>query len=249
LSIALRNNADHLLRLDLDFIDSDYLEEEIEMPENGYVTLEQSSYFTDMVLQLPTYPLQPYFPNIRVLSLSQVPVDASMVDVINIETLSSLTLRDCPGWHVFTEAIQEKSDFVTLKKFELRDTRYPSSRYSELFLRMFLNSVIGLEELYICQEGPRDSIGLWVYVAQHHTTLRRFVHHQTMKDMQRHTPHYKEERDVESILMFGPEQDELINDPLLNPLARLSLECLGLSCAPNFLVSVVNRMILFWKSY
>lgn len=232
LSVVIRSNSAHLQELDLDFVNWEELRRLL-----GYDgdKEEGENYFPDTILQLPTHSHQPYFPNIRILSLSQVPLTAAMASAINFPALVSLTLRDCPNWDKFLERVLEQKQPIRLRTLEIQYTPESLKEYQTLVVNQFLAAFDGLEELFIREPGPLDSLEFWDLVAGHRKTLKRFANHQRT----RYTGdgiHY--DYDSRDMGVSKPNLYQFREGRRLNPLTKLDLECIGLSCVPEVLVSI-----------
>ncbi|RYP74318.1 hypothetical protein DL770_007628 [Monosporascus sp. CRB-9-2] len=231
LSVAIRSNSARLQKLDLDFVDWPDLQESL-----GYEGDDEKDvmlpYFADIVLQLNRHSPRPYFPEIRVLSLSQVPLIAAMALAINFNTLVSLTLRKCPGWDLFFEHVLEQNYSIKLRTLEIQDSDSASQGFGQFVLRDFLDAFEGLEELFISEPGPLDSVELWNHAAHHRATLKKFVYHQRIVNVDEGFPDLEEE-DLPDLAIRGRRMRQIKEDPSQNPLARLDLECIGLACVPD----------------
>ncbi|KAI1259879.1 hypothetical protein F5Y18DRAFT_408045 [Xylariaceae sp. FL1019] len=223
LSLAIRSNSARLQRLELDFVSWAHLLDEL--LEGGDGNDEIQTYFVKKIFQLPRY-----FPDLRVLSLSQVPLTAAVALAVNFDTLTSLTLRNCPGGDEFLEHVLERRCSIKLKTLEIRyDFAIGILDY---VMRDFLDAFEGLEELFVCELGSVDTIDFWNHVAHHGATLRNMVHHQRTSDLDDESPYAGEMHDLQDLALFGEPLRQLKHDPSQNPLARLDLECIALSCEP-----------------
>ncbi|RYO86791.1 hypothetical protein DL764_008959 [Monosporascus ibericus] len=234
LSDAIRLNAARQQKLDLDFVDWPDLRQSLGY-ESDDEEDEAQSYFADIVLELNGRSPRPYFPDIRVLSLSQVPLNAAMALAINFNTLVSLTLRKCPSWDKFLERVLERNYSIRLRTLEIQDSESASQGFGRFVLGDFLDAFEGLEELSIIEPGPADSIEVWNHAAHHRATLKKFVYHQRIVrivDLDEESPYF-EEHDLPNLAIIGPQMRQIKEDPSQNPLARLDLECIGLACVPD----------------
>ena len=244
LSLAIRLNKAHLRTLELDFVDwqefrlgLDLSSDEEE--ENDEGTSPAGSFFADHVLGLSRHQPRLLLPQLRVLSLTQVPLVAAMAHAINFDTLRSLTLRMCPGWCDFVETALECRVSLRLIALEIQETDGVSSASGDYIIQDLLNAFEGLGELFISQSGPVGPLALWNTIARCHPTLRRFVHHQRTININEDAPNFEEEHDLGDLAIFGRDVRIMREDPLRNnPLARLNLECIGLCCLPNRCVSI-----------
>lgn len=236
LSDAIKGNSERLQKLELDFVDWQrvrnldfpYTEEE-----------DDAQYFCAVdVFGLTTgmQPPQPIFPTIRELSLTQVPVVAEMARAINFDTLTSLTLRRCPGWDKLLASVTELGLPIRLRKLEIYDCNNAPGGWGHETLGDFVGAFDGLEELFITEPGPEYTLELWDRVTRHQATLRKFVYHQRMVDLD-DSPDYEKLQDNPYVLALVPgELRRMKEDPSQNPLATLDLDFLGLCCLPERLV-------------
>lgn len=236
LSFALLSNAEILRKITLDFMNWPDLAHDL-----GYETdeeVETSDYFLRSILKFNKRSPSPLFPKLRLLSLSQVPLGKAMARVTDFSTLSSLTLRQCPDWHEFLEEVLKLKQPIHLRSLETQTTLGDSARLGELALRDLLTSFKGLQELYISEAGALDTIELWQRVAIHHrASLRKFVYHQRAVNVDEDSPLFGGEHDLPDLGISGHQMRHIKEDDSRNPLADLDLECLGLSCTPERLVS------------
>ncbi|RFU79798.1 aaa family atpase [Trichoderma arundinaceum] len=234
-SDAIRNNSSHLQKLELDFVKWSNLHQNL-----GYFSDEEDeegitaqNYFARAVLRLDKHSPCPLLPEIRVLSLTQVPLVASMANAINFSTLASLTLRMCFGWDDFLERAVQLNVSPKLKSLEIQDSESVSSEFWDKILEDFLATFEGLEELFIYQPGPTSTLHLWECISNHHASLKRLVHHQRIINTDEASPYFEEEHDLPDLSIRGHDLRRISEDPSLNPLAKLDLEFIGLSCVPE----------------
>ncbi|KAM5528193.1 hypothetical protein FOXYSP1_19462 [Fusarium oxysporum f. sp. phaseoli] len=94
----------------------------------------------------------PIFPEICVLSFSEMFLSAAMASLFNFETLTSLTLRTCRNWPKFLEHVMRCNARINLSTLEIQFgfqiSGHDTVLQSETLLR-FLQAFKGLEELYI----------------------------------------------------------------------------------------------------
>jgi hypothetical protein len=89
---VLSKNADHLERLHLDFVSQSR-----DIGHGG----QYQSFIASYIFNLEPGEDQTIFPSLRELSLCSIAFDGSekkLLDTLNILGLSSLALRQCPGW-------------------------------------------------------------------------------------------------------------------------------------------------------
>lgn len=206
---------------------------------NDEVTSMAGRFFADHILGLHRRRPRPLLPQLRVLNLTQVPLVAAIAHAINFDTLRSLTLRMCPGWCDFVKTTLELRVPLQLIALEIQETDNVSRGLGEDIIQDLLNGFEGLEDLFISQVGPLDTLGLWSIIARRHPTLRRFVHHQRTVNVEEEALNFEEEHDIADLGLYGRDVRIMREDPWRNnPLARLSLECIGLCCLPERLVSI-----------
>ncbi|RWA06614.1 hypothetical protein EKO27_g8502 [Xylaria grammica] len=202
LSVALRSNSIHLQEFDLDFVDLDVSRASV--GEDGDDDYEGGSYDLGAILGMDERSPRPYFPELRVLSLTQVPITPSMMAIADFSTLASLTLRRCPGSAELLGHIAEQTITINLQRLEFQSWDY--SPLESICIRELIPGFAGLEELFILENGPQDTVGLWDNIATNHATLRKFVYHQITSDLDDEGSNYfKEFRDVQDlgILLFN----------------------------------------------
>ncbi|KAK7928614.1 hypothetical protein PG985_005612 [Apiospora marii] len=240
LSVAIRSNAESLQTLDLDFLDWSSMAKDLGYESDGD---DSTSHFLASVLKSHQHSPRPFFPKMRTLSLSQVPLGKAMAVATNFDTLTSLTLRNCPGWHRFVKGALKHNYPINLKRLEIQHSDSLSVGDGESVLRAFLDSFEGLEELYISELGPQDSIELWQHVVRHQASLRNLVYHQRIVGIDEESPFFEEEHDLDDLAIFGRQMRLIKEDCSQNPLADLDLECLGLSCIPERLKHILRPFV------
>lgn len=239
LSVVIPKNSAHLQKLELDFVNWPELRDSLALysddEDENDITAE--NYFAAQVLRLNIRSPRILLPAIRVLSLSQVPLVAEMASAINFDTVASLTLRSCPAWDKFLGRVLELNLPIKLRALEIQESDDVASGWGEHILASFLDAFEGLEELSISHLGPTDAIELWDHTIHHQTTLKRFVYHQRIINIDDESSNLEEEEDFPYLTILGPSMQRIRENPLQNPLARLDLECIGLACIPGRLVS------------
>lgn len=200
LSVAIRSNSVHLKKLELDFGRWEDLWMSLDHDRDDDED-EERYYFSAKILQLTNHSPRPFFPDIRVLSLSHVPLGAAaMAPAINFSTLVSLTLRKCLCWEEFLERVLEQGPTINLTKLEIQDSDSVSTGMGPFVIADLLEAFRGLEELFITDMGVSlDSTVVWSHVAHHRATLRRFVYHQRVVDQDEESPYFEKERDLRGL--------------------------------------------------
>ncbi|KAH8900342.1 hypothetical protein GQ53DRAFT_862345, partial [Thozetella sp. PMI_491] len=242
LADAIRKNATKLQKLELDFISwsdmRDYWGDVSDDEDERYESDGEKSYFTAKMLRLKPAPSPPLFPNLRALSLSQVPLGAAMARAVDLGALKSLTLRQCLDWDTFISAILKLDCPIRLRRFEIQDAP-DMSETGDRILRDFLDAFQGLEHIFICQPASDDdTLHLWESVRRHQATLKQFMYHQRAMNMDSQSIHFEQEMDqpdlgigIEGIEDYFYDED--------NPLWGLNLESIGLACFPNYLKTLL----------
>ncbi|UPL00365.1 hypothetical protein LCI18_011299 [Fusarium solani-melongenae] len=243
LSVVLQNNSVHLNSLELDFAnlleiysignsldhDENDASDSSGDQDNGVSNtssntsdvenekacrFKKPSFFASTMLGVDPNSPTLLFPRIRVLSLSLVPLTASMASVFNFDTLLSLKLRLCPRWEVFIECVLKLNRPIKLKTLEIQVDD------NEDTILDLVDAFEGLEELFLSHTGPVPELQIWEILARRHTTLRRLIHPLGL-------------RDLADLSIYGRDMRRIKGDPSKNPLAELHLEFVGLACIPG----------------
>ncbi|KAJ4328089.1 hypothetical protein N0V84_001457 [Fusarium piperis] len=250
LCIILRNNATQLKSLELDFLSlidifsnnqdgqddsnsgtsGDASDGEVGKSLTG---VKKSSFFASIILDVDSKSPSLLFPNIRVLSLSQVPLTRSLASVFNFDTLVSLKLRLCSCWDVFIRRVLKLNRPIKLKTLEIQDSDAVSDDLGHEVILDFVNAFAGLEELFVCHPGPISALELWEIIASRHTTLKRLACHQTTVGRNLESPAFSQVCDLADLGICGRDMRRIKKDPSKNPLSELDLEFIGLACIPE----------------
>ncbi|KAH9983354.1 hypothetical protein F4779DRAFT_624566, partial [Xylariaceae sp. FL0662B] len=158
ISDAVRLNSAQLQNLELDFVNWSGLRPNLDYDsdDNDDGEYPEQSHFTREILDLDSRSPLPYFQNIRIISLSHVPLGTAMARAINFDTLESLSLRLCPNWDGFLARILELRLSVRLRTLAIQASYSVTSGLGDDVMRDFLDAFDGLEELYICEMGPQE---------------------------------------------------------------------------------------------
>lgn len=263
LSIVLQNNSAHLKSLELDFVNllenftiSDSLDDDDSDAGNSnddqddeisstssnasgdedeeIRRMKGPGFFASTILGADPNSPTLLFPRIRVLSLSQVPLTASMAPVFNFETLVSLKLRLCPRWEVFIKRVLKLGRPIKLRTLEIQ------GHENEDAILDLVDAFDGLEELFLSNSGPMPTLYLWEILARRHSTLRRLVCHQRTIELPQDSPVDGELCDLADLSIYGGEMRRIKEDPSENPLSELKLEFIGLGCIPGRMVSILD---------
>lgn len=199
-SVVLQNNSAHLKTLELDFVnlleifssndslghdDSDASNSSDDQDDGMSNTssstsnvedetirrMKKPSFFASTVLGVDPNSPALLFPRIRVLSLSLVPLTASMAPVFNFDTLVSLKLRLCPRWDAFIKRVLKLNRPIKRRTLEIQDDD------NEDIILDLVDAFEGLEELFLSHARLVSAFQLWEILARRHTTLRRLVYH------------------------------------------------------------------------
>ncbi|PNP59676.1 hypothetical protein FNYG_14886 [Fusarium nygamai] len=189
------------------------------------------------------------FPKLRSLKLTRVPfrdettgmqVTASST---NLKALRHLSLRMCAYWMPFLTDIMESQTPLQLKTLEILDfylnTLHETATRKAATINGFIDSFKGLEELFVSICGPTPSLQFWQHVVGHAATLKRFVYHQRLTDQDEELLNSRLGRDSSDLGISSEDRNRIRLDPSQNPLSRLNLEFIGLTCAPKYLKDIL----------
>jgi hypothetical protein len=190
------------------------------------------------------------FPKLRSFRLTRVPlrdentgiqVTASSID---LKALRHLSLRMCAYWMPFLTDMMESQGPLQLETLEILDfyldTPHETATSKAATITEFIDSFKGLEELFISVCGPTPSLQFWEHVAGHAATLKKFVYHQRLTDQDEDLLNSRSGRDSSDLGISSEDRDSIRQVPSQNPLSRLNLEFIGLTCASKYLVSDNN---------
>lgn len=251
LSVAIRKNSPWLQTIKLDLVSWLALRQVMGLKDRYD---DPELWFPHNLFGLASGPRTVTFAAIRELSLSQVPLTTSMAQAINFNTLASLRLRECPSWDTFLESAMVFKSVIKLKTLELQYSEDVAEDVGYVVVEAFLGSFEGLEELFLGSLVPENTLELWNLITHQQATLRIFVHHRRTVGFDDWSFHFGYKIDLpdlgisspQSLVVGGlsPEDREIHpqaphlggETPFQNPLARLSLDFIGLCCAPDLLV-------------
>jgi hypothetical protein len=161
---------------------------------------------------------------------------------ISFNELRSLSLRMCLYWMSFLSQALESGISPRLRKLEILDfylhTPEETAVRKTAAVAGLLDSFKGLEELFISHCGPASALEFLEHVTGHEATLKWFVHHQRTRDQDEETLMSRMGDDVADFGISQVERDRIRIDLSQNPLSKLDLEFIGLTCAPVYLVSL-----------
>ncbi|KAF2966481.1 hypothetical protein GQX73_g7100 [Xylaria multiplex] len=231
LSVALRSNSMHLQEFNLHFVHLEASWDAVIESDNYY---GKGARDLGTMLNMDERSPRPYFPELRVLSLTYVPITSSMMTMADFSMLTSLTLRRCYGslelLYIAAQAIT-----INLQRLEFQSCRYSLMRSDDL--REFILAFAGLEELFILPNGSQGLFDLLGWLAPNHVTLRKFVYHSMARDVGEDHENFEGFHDWQDLENIPFESKALMENPTLNsPFSRFDLECLGLSCSPGKLL-------------
>ncbi|KAK4062576.1 hypothetical protein Purlil1_14210 [Purpureocillium lilacinum] len=152
--------------------------------------------------------------------------------MISFESLVSLTLRNCPGWDTFLARAARLKCRIQLTTFELHSETV-SPLWTQNTLVEFLGAFRGLEELFVSQAGPVDSLALWDCIACHESTLKRLVQQQSAINTEMMAPYFEGAHIIWDPAIFGRSARDMRDDPCQSPFAQLDLEYVGIGYAPE----------------
>lgn len=189
-----------------------------------------------------------WFPKMRSLKLARVPLrdETTKKTVtaasINLAGLTSLTLIMCPYWTLLLQDMAQYPTPVQVKSFEILDFYLQTPNVTSIkkvtTITDFLDSFDGLEEVFISHCGPTPVLEFWKHLARHASTLKAFVHHQRITDLDDELIISRKGKDVADPGISLTDRAIIRQDPTRNSLSTLNLEFLGLTCAPEYLVSI-----------
>ncbi|KAK6713076.1 hypothetical protein SNK05_007530 [Fusarium graminearum] len=190
-----------------------------------------------------------WFPKMRSLKLARVPLrdETTKKTVtaasINLAGLTSLTLIMCPYWTLLLQDMAQYPTPVQVKSFEILDFYLQTPNVTSIkkvtTITDFLDSFDGLEEVFISHCGPTPVLEFWKHLARHASTLKAFVHHQRITDLDDELIISRKGKDVADPGISLTDRGIIRQDPTRNPLSTLNLEFLGLTCAPEYLREIL----------
>ena len=234
LALAVHVNADHLTGLYLDFETMQY-----DLDWVGGLGFRYNL-IADELLNLSVHNTLPRCPLLEQLSLCTFPLTSmasNLTSAINFDSLRLLKLRECQNWEVFLTNLTRSGKTINLKSLEIQAG--PGGVIDETIIGNFLAIFNGLEVLYLSLPGPLpQSLPIWEATRHHISTLRQFVYHLTANDL----PLASDTHYFEGEMSINPEVfARLYDHPYENPLSQLNIECLGLACEPELLVSTRSQ--------
>ncbi|PTD06571.1 hypothetical protein FCULG_00007181 [Fusarium culmorum] len=189
------------------------------------------------------------FPKMRSLKLTRVPLrdettkKAVTAASINLAGLTSLKLIMCPYWTLLLQDMAQYPTPIQVKSFEILDFYLKTPNLTSIkkvtAITDFLDSFKGLEELFISHCGPTPVLKSWKHLERHASTLKAFVHHQRITDLDEELFLSRKGKDLADPDISLTNRGIIRQDPTRNPLSRLNLEFLGLTCAPEYLRDIL----------
>ncbi|RKK74332.1 hypothetical protein BFJ69_g8612 [Fusarium oxysporum] len=194
------------------------------------------------------------FPNLRSLKFTRVPLRDENTGIqvtassINLNALRHLSLRMCAYWMPFLSSIMESQTPLQLKTLEILDfyldTPHETAKSKAATITEFIDSFKGLEELTVSICGPTSSLQFWEHVAGHAASLKRFVYHQRITEQDEELLNSRLGRDSSDLGISSGDRNCIRKDPSQNPLSRLNLEFIGLTCAPKYLKDILLPFVV-----
>ncbi|PNY25514.1 AAA family ATPase [Tolypocladium capitatum] len=247
---VIRQNCTNLRHLEIDLV-SDCRFQSAQGPSIGPDCDGQWHFDTELLTPPPSsHPLcAPMLSNLHTLKLTSAPLSSSQIQIIDIRTLRSLILRKCTGWQDFLRNVLDFGVPTRLKSLEIQEKtdactpvcrvlREPSNPLGSTLAR-FLGAFGGLEDLFLGLKGP-IGFNVLTNAHRHQNTLRRLVLQQRGiggsvgdKDLIRPV------LDVPLLPVDPHVPDDAWIDPSRNPLVGLNLYSIGLTCASEFMETLL----------
>ncbi|KID60053.1 hypothetical protein MBR_10470, partial [Metarhizium brunneum ARSEF 3297] len=241
LGLALRQNAHHLEALQLDFIDWELVKEHWDEMDDDIAD------FFRFILRVRPQSTKLRFPAMENLSLSGLDLTSHSCGVayaVNTASLRSITIRRCPGWELFLQRLIEPNYALNITSLEIYQPvgLMAVAENEEEVLRNFLESISGLESLYLSLPSPTDTKALWRTAVRHKATLRRFIYHARSVNLDDESELFEEEMDLNDMALLSDSFLAHLRSQSPNPLGELYLECIGLACDPRRLKEVIEPL-------
>lgn len=229
LRMALMENARHLTNLRLEF--SQYPIEGCESP------IWSPNFFAREILNLSAYlpreRAQGMFPALTSLCLETIFLRETTVPlalVLNVFSLTHLTLRWCPGVHELLEEVLIENQPLKLTTLEWCNVEH-GTRSLQIFREIF-KLTKNLKDLFLTLPMPAvETIEIWHEMAQNLPTLERFVYETSTISVVGDGEF--EQHDILQIFEFA----QLKMDKEDHPFSRMNLRCLGIGTSPTNVVS------------
>ncbi|KAF4452584.1 AAA family ATPase [Fusarium austroafricanum] len=182
LSSALENNKGHLETLEINLVHWKSLRQALGYENDNQRVNEMRArdYIEKVVFGLNKYSPGLVFPSMHTLVLERVALTGTLAHSLDFKVLRSLTIRLCPQWYDFIKAINQLKIHPKLKRLEIQEAWPRPEGISVLEhdpILLLLESIEGLEELYIGQSGEGYSRTPWEYAEWSGSTLKRYVNH------------------------------------------------------------------------
>ncbi|KAL6915512.1 hypothetical protein FSST1_007007 [Fusarium sambucinum] len=253
----VQTNADHLedLELDLQCWSRQWEDRETRVVRYKADSEEWDKVSASTMLAREMFCLGPdpatktCFPKMRSLKLTRIPLRDETTNKkiaaasINLAGLTSLTLRMCSYWTLLLADMVQSTTPIAVKSFEILDFYLQTPNVTAVkkatAIINFLDSFDGLEELFISHCGPTPVLNFWQHLSRHASTLKVFVHHQRITDQDDELLLSRKGRDLSDPAISQHDLDLIQHDPTQNPLWRLNLEFIGLTCAPEYLRDIL----------
>lgn len=223
LAAALRSNKGHLKRLEVDLV-------------SLQANLYEHGVFNNKLLGLPGR-CGVLFPTLTALSLSSVSLRGREEDwatAMQIKQLSSLTLRNCPGWERLYSQAWSLDTNRNLSSLEIVHHLDIAGEVISTLETSFLHTP-HLRDLFISLNAPGCTLRLWSAIAKHQKELTRFVYHQMTMDFDSDSEKFHYVDDLN--LSLSVREIECLNHSgAIHPFAGSQLRCLGLGYNLEILV-------------
>ena len=244
LSECLTANAAQLqsLTIDLGEWDEAVINWMVDQEAYGHSKSEIPNFFAMHVLCLKPNQETVAFPSLVKVSLSSVcfaQVASEMSHALNMMSLHTLSLWNCPEVCVLIDAMCSLKDSPRLKSLELvEDWRQPDDRIC-ISLAALLKKFTGLENLYLLVNSVEDpELRSWYDLVQgikrHKSTLKRLVLHER----------YFNDDDLSDQCGGICDMDlPRFESDTIDIMRESNIECFGISSSPCSLVRPVAPMV------
>jgi hypothetical protein len=135
---------------------------------------------------------------------------------------------------------------MKLKSFELQSDIDDEDLMldADTIIMLFLAAFNGLEELFLCTNAPSRTTRIWTALLRHKSTLKKFVHHQRITDIDPNRLSRDVDKDMHNLSLEVDDFAELLTNR--HPFSELDLECVSLCCSFDIQVSSFHQMQRFY---
>ncbi|KAI5456731.1 hypothetical protein BGZ63DRAFT_428841 [Mariannaea sp. PMI_226] len=245
---AFKSHSEHLIELELDFVNWQKLKE---IWEDDYLIEEHP--FEDLVLGVACKAAGLRFPALERLSLSNLDMMSGAQGIacaFATASLQSLTFHRCPGWDDFLHHLfQFVGNQLHLQTLEVQSNSYDDDE----LIKSIIETVVGVHSLYLSLWNPRCTRDLWNTLPRHQENLKQFIFQVTTVVEDDESEFFEQTADLGDMSFsandasdwsqsneYVDKDDEWFNDEFANPLGELELESIGLACAPRRLKEVLR---------